>query len=92
MILREIDWRALDDLPADVLVPTLFRVIAGVSLAINSSEADDPNILQIIPRLARLIEDKPHLAALKQPFSALARAAGLWNYIDRLDADLPGRP
>ena len=50
-------------------------------------DADDPSVLGTVPRLAALIESKDELKSFREAFSALARATGLWNYIDKEIAD-----
>jgi len=87
MTLANIDWAAMENLPISELLPSIFQIMRDASLAINSGEPDDPVLLQVIPRLADIIPSRPELSALLEPFSALARAVGLWNYIDRTTAD-----
>lgn len=91
MTLTKIDWSSLASTPGAELVPAVFRIIREASFAINAGEPDDPALLQIVPRLADLIPLRPELAPLREPFSALARAVGLWNYIDRTTADYADR-
>lgn len=87
MTLARIDWAAMGNLPSSQLLPLIFQIMRDAALAINSGEPDDPALLQVIPRLADIIQSRPELAPLLEPFSGLARAVGLWNYIDRTTAD-----
>lgn len=88
MTLGAIDWKAMGELRGPRLLPEVFQIMQDAALAINAGEPDDPTLLQVIPRLADLIPSRAELAPLLIPFSALARAAGLWNYIDRSSADV----
>ena len=54
---------------------------------IQVRDIDDPAVLTVVPRLANLLETRPELSSYREVFSALARAVGLWNYIDREAAD-----
>lgn len=87
MTLTRIDWATMRELPSAELLPSIFQIMRDAALAINSEEPDDPALLQVIPRLADIIPSRPELSPLLEPFSALARAVGLWNYIDRATAD-----
>jgi late competence protein required for DNA uptake (superfamily II DNA/RNA helicase) len=91
MTLARIDWAAMGNLPSSELLPSIFGIMRDAALAINSGEPDDPAVLQVIPRLADIIPSRPELSPLLEPFSALARAVGLWNYIDRATADQADR-
>jgi hypothetical protein len=91
MSLADIDWRGLSVMSAPDLVPAIFEIMQEVALAINSEEPDDPQVLQVIPRLADIIPNRPELSSLLEPFSSLARATGLWNYIDQKNADFSDR-
>jgi hypothetical protein len=91
MSLANIDWRGLSVMSAPDLVPAIFEIMQEVALAINSEEPDDPQVLQVIPRLADIIPNRPELSSLLEPFSSLARATGLWNYIDQKNADFSDR-
>lgn len=87
MTLTEIDWGSIASMSGPELVPAVFRIMQQAWVAINAGEPDDPALLQVVPRLADLIPVRPELAQMREPFSALARAVGLWNYIDRATAD-----
>jgi hypothetical protein len=87
MTLAGIDWRAMEDMPGPELLHRIFRIMQETAIAVNADEPDDPALLQVIPRLADIIPTRSELMPLREPFSALARAVGLWNYIDREAAD-----
>lgn len=91
MTLARIDWVGMEKLPSSELLPSIFQIMREAALAVNSGEPDDPVLLQLIPRLADIIPSRPELSPLLEPFSALARAVGLWNYIDRTTADQADR-
>lgn len=91
MTLGRLDWAHLENLSSSELLPAVFQIMRDAALAINSGEPDDPTLLQVIPRLADIIPSRPELSPLLEPFSALARAVGLWNYIDRSTADSADR-
>ncbi|TFI57685.1 hypothetical protein E2493_13625 [Sphingomonas parva] len=87
MTLVGIDWQELKDTPGTELLPRVFAIMRDAAVAVHAAEPDDPALLQVIPRLADLIPSRRELTPLREPFSALARAVGLWNYIDREAAD-----
>lgn len=87
----EINWKSLNELPATEIFSAVFKILQDTAFAIQSKELDDPQILQIVPRLADIIPSRTELYSLKEPFSALARATGLWNYIDQKSADSSDR-
>lgn len=74
-------------LKGDDLKRKVFSIMRSASLSLNSGNTDDPSVLEIIPRLAELVPIRPELDSFREAFSALARATGLWNYIDRETAD-----
>jgi hypothetical protein len=74
-------------LTGDELKLEVFRVMRQAALAINSASTDDPQLLEVVPRLAQLVPVRPELSSFREAYSALARACGLWNYIDKANAD-----
>ena len=56
-------------------------IIQETARDIQEREIDDPVVLNVVSRLAQLLETHPELAGYREVFSALARAVGLWNYI-----------
>lgn len=83
------EWQALDGLSGDELKAVVFSFFQRLSADIQTAGSDDPAILESVPRLAKLLEDKEELKSFREPLSALARATGLWNYIDREHASVP---
>ncbi|MEX3956007.1 DEAD/DEAH box helicase [Trinickia sp. EG282A] len=82
-------WNQISSLRGNDLKGVVFDILRGAASAIQREESDDPSTLDIVPRLAKLIEDRQELASYREPFSALARASGLWNYIDKAVASEP---
>lgn len=88
MTISDIDWHALRNCSEADLKISVFAIIKSASLEIQSRETDDPVILEMIPRLADLIEARPkELQKFRSLFSSLARSTGLWNYIETEWAD-----
>lgn len=88
MIKRRYDWSEISSLSGDALKHTVFSILRDAAVAVQSDDLDDPNLLEVIPRLAELVETRNELISFKEAFSALARATGLWNYIDKDNADI----
>lgn len=88
MKLADVDWRTMGTLSGASLKNGVFEVLQAASAAIQEEANDSPVLLGAIPRLADLIERHPELASFREAYSALARAVGLWNYIDRNHADV----
>lgn len=82
-----IEWSSLELMKGDQLKTVVFNIFQDVSRAINIYPTDNPQVLESVPRLASLIEANSELKSFKEPFNALARATGLWNYIDKESAD-----
>lgn len=87
MSLSGIDWSAVAKLKGHALKGEVFSIIQEASLAIQSVEPDDPQLLAIVPRIAQLIADNAELSSYREIHSSLARSVGLWNYIDVEVAD-----
>src|SRR5438046_252232 len=81
------DWESVRGLSGAPLKGEVFSILQRSSIALQNSAVDDPAILSVVPRLASLIEEHEELQSFKPAFSGLARAVGLWNYIDRNHAD-----
>lgn len=87
-MLADVQWRTLPSLRADDLKREVFSIMQMASRAINTPDGgDDPAVLEVVPRLASLIESRDDLASFREAFAALARATGLFNYIDKDAAD-----
>ncbi|WP_144656365.1 DEAD/DEAH box helicase [Achromobacter dolens] len=83
MNISQKEWQQLSGLANSALKVRVFRILQKASTDIQYGEPDDPNLLEIVPRLTDLFASKPELADLHEALSSLARATGLWNYIDK---------
>jgi|TARA_R100001143_G_scaffold23196_1_gene24058 hypothetical protein len=83
------DWAHISSLQGNALKGRVFELLQEVSVSLQSDAVDDPGILEVVPRLAEIIPARAELATYREPFSALARACGLWNYIDKEAAAEP---
>ncbi|NEU11569.1 DEAD/DEAH box helicase [Methylobacterium sp. BTF04] len=80
------DWNEFDHSTEFELKGQVFDIIQETAAYLHETTNDDPVVLNVIPRLAQLISKHECLASFKEPFSSLARAVGLWNYIDKNNA------
>ena len=87
MTVSQQQWHEIERLEGAALKNRVFSILQDTARDIQKLEVDDPGVLNVVPRLAGLLETKPELASYKEVFSSLARAVGLWNYIDRETAD-----
>lgn len=88
MPVLDINWNELNALTGDGLKRETFRVIQAASFAIQSTDTDDPSLLEIVPRLADLLDThSEELKSYRPLVSSLARSTGLWNYIETEWAD-----
>ncbi|HEY8576670.1 MAG TPA: DEAD/DEAH box helicase [Devosia sp.] len=87
MSIANIDWPAVRRLRGIELKGEVFSIISEASRAVQTLQADDPDLLAVVPRLAELIDERPELQGYREIHSSLARAVGLWNYIDQEIAD-----
>ncbi|OCX66860.1 hypothetical protein BFP70_04075 [Thioclava sp. SK-1] len=84
----DIDWNALSDLKGAELKRSTFKAIQQAAFCIQSTDHDDPSLLEAVPRLSELVSRNEHeLGTYHQLVSSLARSTGLWNYIDVQKAD-----
>ncbi|CAN7654218.1 DEAD/DEAH box helicase [Rhizobium sp. LjRoot254] len=82
------NWKEIAHLQGSELRGAVFRVVQGASKMLQLTQADDPDILEAVPRLIELLENNPEtLGSFREIVFALARASGLWNYINRDEAD-----
>lgn len=81
------EWNNIAQLHGDELKRTIFSIMQEASLSLSAGNSDDPSVLEVIPRLAGLVPVRQELSSFREAFSALARASGLWNYIDKETAD-----
>lgn len=87
MNITQQEWQLIGRLEGDELKLKVFDILREAALAVNSSSADDPKLLEVVPRLAELIPVREELRSYREAFSSLARATGLWNYIEKSTAD-----
>ncbi len=88
MAITDLDWNELNAMQGDALKIATFRAIKEASHAVQTYPEDDPKILEVVPRLADLINANDEvLGGYRELVSSLARATGLWNYIDVDHAD-----
>ena len=87
MTTSAINWASVSGLSAAPLKGAIFDILQRASLEVQTSAIDDPTLMAVVPRLAELIEQRSELASFREALSALARATGLWNYIDTEVAD-----
>jgi len=81
-----VDWKLIESLNGDALKQQVFLILRSAALQVHASPEDDPLLLEIVPRLADLVPNRPELKTFREAYSALARATGLWNYIDKEEA------
>jgi hypothetical protein len=81
-ITRE-EWNHITTLSGPALKDRVFQVLQEASRAFHTDAFNLPETLEVIPRLADIVPKRPELASYREPFSALARLSGLWNYIDK---------
>lgn len=88
MPVLDINWNDLNALTGSDLKRETFRVLQAASFAIQSTDADDPSLLEVVPRLADLLDTHhEELLSYRPLVSSLARSTGLWNYIETEFAD-----
>jgi RAD3-like DEAD/DEAH box helicase len=87
MTLADTNWRQIEQLAVAALKSAVFETLQKAALSIQESEPDDPVLLASVPRIAQLIENKKELSDFKEVFASFARSVGLWNYIDKQNAD-----
>jgi len=85
------NWDQLNRLETPALKGALFSLFQELAEKIQVAEPDDPALLSTVPRLADLLSTKPEISDFTEMFSTLARSVGLWNYIDKQDADVRDR-
>lgn len=83
MNISQEEWRQLHNLSDADLKWRVFRILQKAAATIQERGTDDPRLLEVVPRLAELLASKPGLKDLREALSSLARATGLWNYIDK---------
>lgn len=87
MTVTQQQWHEIEALQGSALKSRVFSILQDTARDIQKLPVDDPGVLNVVPRLAGLLETHPELESYREVFSSLARAVGLWNYIDRDAAD-----
>jgi hypothetical protein len=87
MTVTQAQWHEINGLEGAALKGRVFSILQQTARDIQARQVDDPAVLNVVPRLAQLLETRPELHTYREAFSALARAVGLWNYIDKEAAD-----
>ena len=88
MTVTQQQWHEIEGLQGAPLKNRVFSILQDTARDIQKLDVDDPGVLNVVPRLAGLLERRPELASYREVFSTLARAVGLWNYIDKRDCRL----
>ncbi|AZW42429.1 MULTISPECIES: DEAD/DEAH box helicase [Alcaligenaceae] len=83
MNISQDEWQQLRSLSDTELKRRVFRILQTAAASIQEQGTEDPRLLEVVPRLAELFASKPELKDLREALSSLARATGLWNYIDK---------
>ncbi|KGM40435.1 hypothetical protein JY96_11355 [Aquabacterium sp. NJ1] len=83
MNISQSEWQSLPSLGSLELKKQVFLILQKAATAVQEGGSDDPHLLEVVPRLAGLLESRPELDGFAEALSALARASGLWNYIDK---------
>lgn len=87
MTLAQTNWAELNALDGINLRDALFSLIQTTAIEIQEGQLDDPTILATVPRIAEIISSHKGLDDFTEMLGSLARAVGLWNYIDKDAAD-----
>lgn len=87
MTLSQQQWHEVEALRGAELKSRVFSILQETARDIQRLDVDDPGVLNVVPRLASLLEERSELASYRQVFGSLARSVGLWNYIDKETAD-----
>jgi len=87
MTVTQQQWHEIERLHGSALKNRVFSILQETARDIQKLAVDDPGVLNVVPRLAGLLETRSELASYREVFSSLARAVGLWNYIDKDTAD-----
>lgn len=86
MNISQREWQSLPSLGPSALKKQVFLILQKAATAVQEGGPDDPHLLEVVPRLAGLLKSRPELNGFAEALSALARASGLWNYIDKDNA------
>ncbi len=87
MKLEEVDWEGLKKLSGEELINNIFQIFTIAARDVQLRKSDDPILLGLVPRVSELLALKPEIKTCAPMLSSLARALGLWNYIDDTNSD-----
>lgn len=87
MTVSQQQWHEIENLQGAALKNRVFSILQETARDIQRLDVDDPDVLNVVPRLATLLENHTELESYREVFSTLARSVGLWNYIDKETAD-----
>jgi RAD3-like DEAD/DEAH box helicase/helicase-like protein len=87
MTLPTISWDDLKSLQTAPLKTQLFSILQHIAVEMQQADRDDPHVLATVPRLSELIEARPDVSSFRESLNSLARAVGLWNYINPANSD-----
>lgn len=81
------DWEAAKTSDPQAVLTGLFSLLQAVGREIQTRETDDPELLEVIPRMLELLDARQELSRLREPLNTAARCLGLWNYIEKEHCD-----
>lgn len=81
-MLTQSQWHALELQSGTELSRSIWAVLREAALKIHSEGRESPRLLETIPRLRSLINEKIIDNEIRLALNQLARTTGLWNYID----------
>ena len=79
MTISQAGWREVEALHGADLKNRVFSILQETALEIQTHQSDDPAVLNVVPRLATLLDQRPELDSFREAFGSLARSVGLWN-------------
>lgn len=81
-MIDQIDWAPLYTAPAKEAKGQLFTILQLAAEAIQEDN-ESPELLELVPRIADVMETRGDLESYREIFGSFARSVGLWNYIDK---------
>jgi hypothetical protein len=79
---HDINWDYLYSAPSYEAKGALFGLLQEAAEAIQVDDKS-PELLELVPRIADVMERRADLHSYQEIFGSFARAVGLWNYIDK---------
>ena len=71
------DWPSISQLTGDPLKNQVFSILYETSCSIQEEALGEPQMLEVVPRLAQLIDAREELTSFREVFSALRVP---WDY------------